>query len=434
MKSYNLADQFKDESLERGVLAAIAHNTQLYWQLLDLLPEGVFTHEATMWTALSVKIEADQPLDDEVPDEWQPSAAPEADAEKLADLHQRRLLAGAQERLAESLADDSIPAKDLATRLEEEAARVQQAIRQLSGGRLQLASDLVRDVLADAAERYQARQDTGKPVMGIPSGIEKLDETTGGWEEEGLYLLAAGPGVGKTTCAVQVSQEAARRGAVALYVTFENSPANLTLKMLCAQAGVNSRDVRRGYADPAALARAAAALTPVLDRVAMIEGTGRLTVAEVRARALQLMNRHQTDRCLITVDYLQLWAKASAELRGMISGRERTEALAAELRQLATRLKNPVLAIVSQNRDKGDYGLNGKGGATLDSLKESGDLEYAADVVMFLTRSWERNTTEPNRAVDLTVAKNRNGEIGKVELVFRADVGTMREVAQGVSA
>lgn len=431
MKQYRLSDQFRDHDKERAVITSIARDPQLYWRLLDLLPVGVFAHEQVVWTSLVAKIEADK-VPDASPDDWSPSTEPDKDAEKLADLHQRRLLADAQERLAEALHDENVPAKDLATRLEEEATKAQQAIRQLSGGRLQLGTDLVRDVLSDAAERYQARQDTGKPVMGIPSGITKLDEITGGMEA-GMYLLAAGPGVGKTTLSVQIAQEAARRASVALYVTFENSPANLVLKMLCSQAGINTRDVRRGFADPDLLARAAATLTPVLDRVAMIEGTGKLTVTEVRARALQLMNRHQTDRCLVVVDYLQLWAKASGELRGMVSGRERTEALAAELRQLSTRLKNPVLAIVSQNRDKGDYGTNGKGTPTLDSLKESGDLEYAADVVMFLHRSHERPSSEPNRAVDLSVAKNRNGEIGKVEMVFRADRGVMREMASGVA-
>ncbi len=434
MRQFSLADQFRDEARERAVLSAIAHDAQLYWRLIDSLPPGVFVDEAAAWKALSEAVEGERPPVDAVPGYWSASDDPVGDAEKLADLYQRRLLAEAQERLAEALHDEGVPARELAGRLEEEAARAQQAIRELSSGRLQLASDLVRGVLADARERYEARKDTGKPVMGIRTGIAKLDEITGGMEE-GLYLLAAGPSFGKTTLATQVSQAAARQGVPVVYATFENGPANLVTKMVCAGAGTNSRDLRRGYADPDRLARAAAELEPVLRRIALVEGTARLTVAEVRARALQMMNRFGTDRCLVVVDYLQLWAKASAELRGMVSARERTEALAAELRGLATRLKSPVLAIVSQNRDKGDYGTNGKSAPTLDSLKESGDLEYAADVVMFVHRAQDRTAMEPARAVDLTVAKNRNGELGKAELIFRADLGVMREeTARGAMA
>ena len=96
------------------------------------------------------------------------------------------------------------------------------------------------------------------------------------------------------------------------------------------------------------------------------------------------------------------------------------------LREMALRLHSPVLALASQNRSAGNYG-NGKGSAALDSLKESGDLEYAADVVLFLTEAQERGATPPARAIELTVAKNRHGETGKMGLIFRPDLGIMRE-------
>jgi replicative DNA helicase len=99
-----------------------------------------------------------------------------------------------------------------------------------------------------------------------------------------------------------------------------------------------------------------------------------------------------------------------------------------------------VLAIASQSRKAGNYGgddaqENETGSARLDSLKESGDLEYSADAVAFLTPpisdpSRSARVVEPNRAVDLTVAKNRHGETGRVELVFRQAEGTIRPEAE----
>ena len=109
--------------------------------------------------------------------------------------------------------------------------------------------------------------------------------------------------------------------------------------------------------------------------------------------------------------------------------RERVELLGGALRELAARLHSPVLALASQNRAQGHYG-NGKGTAALDSLKESGDLEYMADVVLFLTETLERQSRPPARAVDLTIAKNRHGDIGKLLLIFRPDLGTLREEAR----
>lgn len=93
------------------------------------------------------------------------------------------------------------------------------------------------------------------------------------------------------------------------------------------------------------------------------------------------------------------------------------------------RLDAPVLALASQNRTGGDYG-NGKGTPALDSLKESGDLEYAADVVIFLTPAKERQATPPARPVDVTIAKHRNGDTGRLELIYRPDVATIREAAK----
>ena len=78
----------------------------------------------------------------------------------------------------------------------------------------------------------------------------------------------------------------------------------------------------------------------------------------------------------------------------------------------------PGLILTSPNRSAGNYG-NGKGTAALDSLKESGDLEYAADVMLFLTEAQERLATPPARAIELPMAKNRQGDTEKVDLIFR---------------
>jgi len=130
------------------------------------------------------------------------------------------------------------------------------------------------------------------------------------------------------------------------------------------------------------------------------KAAGQLTVTQVRAQARQAIRQHQAERCLVVVDYLQLWAKVAEDLRGNFSVRERVDMLGGLLRELALGLRSPVLALASQNRSAGNYG-NGKGSAALDSLKESGDLEYAADVVMFLTEAQERMATPLARAVEL---------------------------------
>src|SRR6266436_8641895 len=96
------------------------------------------------------------------------------------DLHQRRLLAAAQERLAQALFDETTPATDIVTLLEEEALRVQAALRHTTAGRLQWASALLPQVLADADARRLQREATGSAVLGVPTGVAQLDNMLGG--------------------------------------------------------------------------------------------------------------------------------------------------------------------------------------------------------------------------------------------------------------
>jgi replicative DNA helicase len=211
--------------------------------------------------------------------------------------------------------------------LEEEAVRIQAALRDTTAGRLQWASALVPQVLADAESRRRQREETGRAVLGVTTGLTQLDNLLGGLSE-GLYLLAGPPGMGKTTLALQVAA-AATQDIPVVVVTFEHAPANLTLKLLCGRVGVNLRDVQRGYADLAKLRHAAEAWAPVAQRLAVVEGSSQLTVAPVRAQARRAMRQHQAERCLVVVDYLQLWAKVAEDLRGNFSVRERVDMLGA---------------------------------------------------------------------------------------------------------
>src|SRR5262249_13651920 len=147
MQSYHLTDEFTDIEAEQALLASLMQSPGLYWDLLDLLTPEVCSHETPTWQALALALETGQ--SPRIPADWLPASDPHATAHRLVDLHQRRLLAATQERLAQALFDETMPATDIVTLLEEEALRVQATLRNNTAGRPQRARALLPHGLAD---------------------------------------------------------------------------------------------------------------------------------------------------------------------------------------------------------------------------------------------------------------------------------------------
>jgi replicative DNA helicase len=429
MQTFSLSDEFTDPQAERSLLAALAQNPMLYWELADHLSPETFVIEPDAWTTLSQAITAEKPI--QPFEEWEATKKPEDVARTLSSLHQKRILADGLQRSFEALNDPARSAHDIISLMTEEAARAQSALRDNQAEQLLWAADLLPNVLSSAESASRQRQETGKPCMGLLTGISTLDNAFNGLKA-GLYILAGGPGIGKTTFAHQVATKIAQEVPV-VYVTFENSPDNLVLKAVAARAQLDTKEVERGLS-PVQLRtfnEAARDWVSISQRLAYVQGSPRLRMDQIRGQVMKAMNRHRSEQCLVVVDYLQLWAKSSEELRRMATVRERVETMAAELREdLAMRLKVPVVAISSMSRKPGSKSDGGYDSADMDRLKESGDLEYDADGIVFITRD-DRPALPPVRSLMLSIKKNRNGENDKpIRIVFRPDTATIREEAK----
>lgn len=419
MGQVNLSDEHTDPQLERRFLATLSRDPSLYWELDPR--EELFSEYAEDFTARkeAIESEADPPGP---PEDCESVGDPQAALSRLRELRKRRELAGLEEALARRLNDPDDPAGAILEDLEEEAAQIRSELGAGTAGTLRENEDVVSQVLTEAEEAREHYQATGDPIRGVKTGISRLDEITGGLRA-GLTILSGGPGIGKTTLALQLGADAAAEGVPVLYVTFENSPRQLVLKGMGRVGDVNPKDVRRGTVPLKETKAAARKWRQKANRLSFIEGRSDLSPGQIRGKARRLLARYEADRCLVVVDYLQLYAKAANELDGSDGLRERVERMGQRLREVSMQLRSPVLAISSQSRSAG---YSGGGSADLDTLKESGDLEYGADVVAILTEPDDRQATDPASPVNLTVAKNRNGETGRVELIFRPDRGTMR--------
>ena len=419
------ADIFADPDAERSLIDAVIRDPALFSKVKAiLLPDPtVFTENAETWLRISAEIESGghpEPLKGASRTE-----SPLDVAQHLVELSRLRHIAALGDRIDAILASNG-PAAQRFFEVVAAANRTFAFVCNQMGSRLRWSADVLDDVLKDCEARYAHRLSTGQPFIGLRSGITELDDCLDGFNP-GLYLLAGAPSVGKTTFALQIASHIAETAA-ALYITLETSSTALVLKRLAASANVDTRQIRRGLIAPETLLKAAAHCRETSIGLAFLDGTSKLSIADVRSRAMEVMASRNAAQCLIVVDYLQLWAKTAHEWRDLPTIRERVEALGAALREVAIELKCPVLALSSQNRAGGDYG-DGNGQTRIDSLKESGDLEYQADVLMFLTGRAQPGTSSV-RDLELAIKKGRAGEAGKISLVARYDQGSIRAAAR----
>lgn len=409
---YRLSSEFTDAEAEALVLRAIASGEEEAQRWFHQMKPDLFAVYPEHFECLR----RGSPLVETLAGDL-PSANDFLKAlELLSDLEQRRSLAQLQEEMAEALFNMEQPVARAYQVLEEGVRKLGR--RAEANVKVESGAELAKQVIDIAQKRLDQRRLTGKPVMGAPTGLTKLDQMLNGWFP-GLHVIAAGPGVGKTTLCLQFAWHAAQEGLPVLYVSYENAARNLLLKLLCARAGLSPADVERGFGDMEKLEAVAENHASVLRHIHLIEGDSRLRIGAVEA-ALRERSAGKKPG-LIVFDYLQ----RAAHGLGYEQLRQNVSLLTGELRELSMRLDCPLIAISSQNRAQGDYGSGGSG--ALDSLKESGDLEYGADTVSLLYTPKDASAAPPAREIELKVAKNRFGATGSVRLIFRPDTGVFRE-------
>jgi replicative DNA helicase len=281
-------------------------------------------------------------------------------------------------------------------------------------------------VLADLLEDFAHPEDAVTVATGIPSLDRML--AGGGWRP-GLFLLAAGPGVGKSAFALQSCLRAVAAAHVVLYVSIEQSPKELVGRIFCREleapiASYWNRDpgLAQGMRERAGLVNLARLHIQEDPYVAGEDYEG--TVGRVRRWTAELC-RTTGRKPLVVVDYLQRLRPAEGDRR--LDERLRVSMACLGLRQLARDLEVPVLAISSVGR------TSYSGQAGLDWFKGSGDLEYDADCCLLL-KPKDDNGDGPARSsaipVDLHVMKSRYGELTfdrPINLVFDRRYGTFRE-------
>ncbi len=296
----------------------------------------------------------------------------------------------------------------------------------LSLGEQQVRSGFLhfRDIFKGSFESIDALHDRGKRVTGLETGFRKFDDMTRGLQPSDLIIIAARPSMGKTSFALNVAQHAAIRQEQPVGIfSLEMSKEALVMRLLCAEARVDSHRLQAGFASREDWARMAAALGKLAEAPLFIDDTPGLSLTEMRAKARRLQADHGLG--LLVVDYLQL-----------MSGRARYEnrtqeisAISRGLKGLAKELRVPLVAISQLSRAPEERG----GRPRLSDLRESGQIEQDADLVAFIFREELVKPTDSNHGrAELIIEKQRNGPTGKVDLAFLSKFTCFENLAEDI--
>jgi replicative DNA helicase len=271
----------------------------------------------------------------------------------------------------------------------------------------------IEALLKESFERITQLYESGADVTGIPSGFRDLDRVTSGFQEGNLIIMAARPSMGKSALGLGVALNlAVRRNVPVGLFTLEMSKSEVTQRLMCSEAKVESQRLRTGKLSADDWPRLTAACDKLAKAPIYVDDTGSITMMEIRSKARRLKSKHP-ELGLIIVDYLQLMTSGtSAENRV-----QEVSQISRSLKVLARDLDVPIVALsqlsraVEQRHDKRPI---------LSDLRESGSIEQDADIVMFIYRDeyYNGEESEQQGLAEVIVAKHRNGPTDTVKLSF----------------
>jgi replicative DNA helicase len=273
----------------------------------------------------------------------------------------------------------------------------------------------IDSVIKKVLDKIDSLYGKKEAITGTPSGYPDLDQLTAGFQNADLIIIAARPSVGKTAFALNIAQLVSIKHNIPVAIfSLEMSKEQLAQRMLCSEAEVDAQRLKTASLSDTGWKKLTRALGKLSEAPLYIDDSASITATEIRAKARRL--KIERGLGLVIVDYLQL-------MRGRGRTENRTQEIsdiARSLKTLARELDVPVIALsqlsraVEQRPDRIPR---------LSDLRESGEIEQTADLVMFIHREDYYNPqSDRGNIAEIIIAKQRNGPIGSVELVFRKEI------------
>ncbi len=301
--------------------------------------------------------------------------------------------------------------------------RAQNWILQLSQKKIRYDFVPLKVIINEAFDRIEELYHRDEHVTGVPSGFVDLDLITAGFQPSDFVVVAARPGMGKTSLCLNIAQYVGTKKDISVAIfSLEMSKDQVAQRMLCSEARIDAAKVRKGFIAEREWPELARAAGRLAEANIFVDDTPSISVLELRAKARRL--KAEKGLGLVIVDYLQL-------MRGYGRPENRQQEISEisrSLKAMARELNVPVIAVsqlsraVEQRTPKRPQ---------LSDLRESGAIEQDADLVLFIYREDYYNPNTPKKGIaEVIVAKQRNGPIGTVELMFQKDYARFENLAR----
>ncbi|MDR1825928.1 MAG: replicative DNA helicase [Bifidobacteriaceae bacterium] len=292
----------------------------------------------------------------------------------------------------------------------------------------------VGELFDPVIQEIEALQHSPGGITGVPTGITKLDQLTGGLQGGQMIIVAARPAQGKSTLGLDFARSAAiRHNLTTVVFSLEMSKTEIIQRLVSAETGVWLQNLRAGRVSDPEWTKIAGRMGAIKAAPLFIDDSPNMSLMEIRAKCRRLKQRNNLQ--LVVLDYLQLMSSG----RRVESRQQEVSEFSRALKLLAKELDVPVVAISQLNRAVEQR--EGKK-PQMSDLRESGSLEQDADVIILVHRieasdkdaDAPRGPDDRNRAgeAQLILAKHRNGPTGVVDVVFRGHVAQFANLQESL--
>jgi len=427
-------------ALEEAVLGALMLDRDAMSNVLDILQAESFYHEAhkLIYKAILRLFEQSKPVDMltvtqelrttgelegaggpayivELTEKVASSANIEYHARIVAQKYIQRELINVSNKIIRDAYEDTTDVFDLLDTAE-------QGLFDIAEKNMSRSYETMGTLASKALKQLEELKNREDGLTGVPTGFTDIDRLTSGWQPSDLIILAARPGMGKTSFVLSLARNASAdfgRG-VAIF-SLEMSALQLAQRIISMEAEVSSQKLRNGQLEEYEWQQLQSAIERISEAPIYIDDTPGINIFEIRAKCRRLKMQH--DISMVIIDYLQLMSGGGENAKG--NREQEVSAISRALKMLAKELNVPVIALSQLSR-----AVEVRGGSKrpqLSDLRESGSIEQDADMVSFIYRPEYYQILEDEEGqslkgiAELIIAKNRHGALDTIKMRFTAD-------------